>query len=446
MTSKAMLQDFLEELTIAELRDLYASLSGRSDSPGRRKDEVIDAVVSAADPAQVELQAHRLEALTPFKHCFLYRLGAEGSEFGSSDLEAWAQVCWPELQGRVGGETPDEETEISPQLQILDHFSETLYVKFVHFVYSERWEQTTPTRKDLKTEYIRHPIVIGLRATDGSLTVRFPGFTQGAATPVEARSDYLSIAGEVASIIEARITVETSPMPLRNAMEALLHASSDVSDVRRVIRPAGGGRLEVDSGEEGEHTPVAKFLADFFEADSSSLTSVEHEIRLAIERSPADSILLAWHKPQIFTRITFHPGAPELYFLWKAGDKSLDSVEYVIRQLTAQSQLEGKIGLDSALNYISAVTEGRVVRATDLMQRFSLQAEDAFRVLQEATAKGMLQRRYRIRSDRRIVDYTNQWQTDLSGFPSTVKTEDGDEIPISDPRNLEVGFKRVAGS
>lgn len=443
MTFRTGLDELLEELTISQLRDLYASLSGSPESPGRRKQEVIASVVAAAEPEKVQLQAHRLETLNPFKHCFLYRL-SPGSEDSPRDMmDKWSDACWSELEGKVATDTADDDDELKPQLQIYDHFSQTIHVKFVHAVYSERWEQTTPTTKELRSETIRHPVVASLRAADNTMAIRFPGFTQGGATPMEARVDYQELASKTAAIIDDRISGGATPLALRKAVEGLLRSSGDVSDVRRVIRPQTGGRMEIDSGELGEPTPVPRYLADFFQVESSAVRSLEREIRSVIEKSPADSILLAWHKPRIFTRITFHAGPSELYFLWKSGDKSLESVEYVVKQLTAEAQLAENVDADTALAYLNSISRGSVVRPTDLMQHFSISAEDAFRVLHEATAQGMLHRCYRVNTERRLEDFQNSWRQKLTDFPSVVTTEDGTEISVEDPRNIEIGFERV---
>lgn len=165
-------------------------------------------------------------------------------------------------------------------------------------------------------------------------------------------------------------------------------------------------------------------------------------IREALDRTPVDNILLAWSEPSVMTRLAFYDIGPELLFIWRGESRTLEAIQYVVSTIVGHMRLQSG-SVSDALGAVREADPGTVLRATDLANRFGLSAREAYEVLEEARRRNLVERRFRIRTDRVVIEIPNHWRSSLADLPDTVTTEDGEAIDVHNARNIELGFERV---
>lgn len=437
------LREQLLDLTVEELRQVSLTIPDFSTHIPGRKAELVEHLLEKGG-AHVGVTASRVEALRPFKHCWLFSLGGLPIRAPKTEaLKDWASQLWPNLEKTEAVLDPSSG-ELQPTIQLHDPWKQCLYVKLTHWVQSNTWEDIDASHRVLVKRRVRHPVVAVLNGRLGTLEVRFDGFTQGLGTPKAERVSYESIAYRAATLVAQRLGTEAVGIPLNDAVTALVESMPDqVQDVRREIRPASGGRLLLDAGERTWDISVAEYLISFFDAAGKRLPKqLQEGVRHALRNIPANSVLLAWKNPGILTRIANYAAAPEIYFIWRGGDKSLESIEYIIGELVSHYRFVTPTDLAGVLDYIRKLPGGSTVQATDLIQQFHLSAADAYHVLEEARKLSLVARQFRVRSDLRFEDFQNSWQSSLSKLPRTVTDENGRSIDLQQPENIEVGFIR----
>jgi hypothetical protein len=78
------------------------------------------------------------------------------------------------------------------------------------------------------------------------------------------------------------------------------------------------------------------------------------------------------------------------------------------------------------------------------MQQFSLSKDEVLALVRELIAEHAIEPRFRIQTDRLIVDYENTWKEELVQLPDIVTDEDGRRISALEPSSIEVGYVRVS--
>ena len=101
-----------------------------------------------------------------------------------------------------------------------------------------------------------------------------------------------------------------------------------------------------------------------------------------------------------------------------------------------QSKLAWKYLEDSAPHFI--------VQPHYLTQRFSINLEQAFALLFQASKNGLFQTRYRVAKEL-APDFVNRWVASIKEIPSVVMTSDGEEFSTRNPEAVEIGFERMTG-
>lgn len=176
--SISSVRELLSSLNVTELREALSVINPAASSSGRKED-TIDKLLEAAPIQKVEEVAARAECLAPFKHSWLFYL--ENQDTQKAKVEKWSRMLWHNHFVSTSNLDRDSN-DLQPTLQIVDNYSSRLYVKFTHWIPSSRYEQTSPTIRELQREKIQHTVVAVLRADIGTLEVRFNGFKQGRAT------------------------------------------------------------------------------------------------------------------------------------------------------------------------------------------------------------------------------------------------------------------------
>lgn len=430
----------LESLTVPQLRDI--ALTGRLDEASvngaRTKDALKKLIQDASDQSRLWTTVHRLEALIPFKHMYLFAWKVE------QDKQGFKRIAG-ELQAKFNTEfstfKPLEHLDGEFRLQtgLVDGERQRLILKFVHTVDVVEWKTSDEEnfRKDKRKK--RHPFVVVLRFEEQLATVSFPGYTQGTALAKAERLPYQTAVFQLINFITGLdLGLEFEDIAIKAPLEFLLeNIPEEISNAGRTIKQAGSG-LSVNTA--GDRSDVVSAFISLF----PSLTP--DQVKEALQSTEASGMLLLWKKLGIFTRINLREGSTDILFIWKTGGASSVYTERIIQRLWEGIQAAGQPQFLKASEALRVLPAGEVIRVSSLMQLYSLRQADSAKLLLNGLKSGLLEMRFRIRTDNVIENFDNIWRTTLEEFPRSVVDETGDVIDLSDPTNIDVAYERVRTS
>jgi hypothetical protein len=302
------------------------------------------------------------------------------------------------------------------------------------------WVNVSRTEKRLKQFRKRHPVVITLRPAEQIITVGFPGFTYVQGVQHEDRLAYATIAAEAVKFLKDSLKIECKPFSAKPAIDAMLaEEPGEVTQIRRNVRPQKGGRFTFDAGEEGELTNA---LTDFLRLEGSIRVN-ENEVRNLLRRAGASDVVLVWKRLEIVTRVALLADGPEFLFVWRGSGPSSTLVDSVLRKVVSYEKLFAKPSVQAARDEILATPRNSMVHPLVMAQKHGLSQAEIIDILGVAVAKGDFEPRFRVNTDALLPDYSNTWRRSTSEFPSIVADEQGNQIDLSVPSNIEVAFQRV---
>jgi hypothetical protein len=422
----------LDHFTVEQIHDLSAAAAPKRTLPkSKDKAALIRNLKKLTDIQRLTLAAHRLEALLPFKHVYVYRFSRNGAHAGLADQVA--SRFGPALESYHPVDLSN--IDLQTQCAIIDRNRDRIYVKLCHGVDHYEWLELAEDRRERYQYRQRHPVVIQFHCSDLVATVSFPGFTQGSATPDAARISYSDLCSKAVALVAENTDASFEGARLKPSVDALINEEhSEVIDVRRSINSASGSAnfRALEGGVD-----VATLLSKMFGMRISA-----SEIRLLLSNEEATDIALFWQKLGLYTRIRLTGEAPELLFIWKqSGASSL--VEYVLNRLLAARQLG--TSENDIRKFLEAMPLGEKIRTSALIQRFDIPEAIALKLISASIAARVLEPRFRIQTDALLMGYQNEWRPLLTDIPAAVQDEDGNEIEVSSPKNIEVSYERIVG-
>lgn len=428
------LDGLLDSLTIPQLLDTASALGKLSRvAQYKQKDRLVSELKTIVDFDSLCLATHRIEALSPFKHAYLFSFKHTTASIAASFRSALA-CAGHFTESFVPVDLGNDELAI--QTAIADDVASILTIKLVHVVTSAEWARVSPTERHLKKLRERHPIAVTLRFDSGLASIAFPGYTQGGATEADQRVSYEKVAKDVVTIIQKTFSSDLIGLPVRPQLEALLNAPDpEVLDRGRSLRQTKGGSLTVNC--HGTKDDTSELLSKLLKERINPA-----DVRSALREATADVVWLYWPSLKVDTKLTFDEFAPALLFLWRRGGATTAHLEHVLRRLAPRGA-EHLVRVEQAEAFLGTVSRGDVVRVSDLMQRFGLTRDEALGILTPMLATDQFALRFRVRTNKRLLDYENTWSNALDHLPICVTDEDDQEISLVDAGNVEVGYERV---
>lgn len=434
----AELEGVIRDFTLYQLREVLATVStdpSLGSLQNKNKEQLVSLLGRIGDGRKKALVAHRLETLTAYKHLFVYAV-KRVTTYAEASTE-----CRRRFPKLVDGFSPmpSDASSLHFQLCLLDDERRRIFLKFAHLV--ESWEtfKTSGSERVQRRVKKRHPVVATFYADMGILVVSFPGFTQ-TGTNFKERARYTDIADEAASLAIQPLAIELEGLQVKNAIESLLaDPTEQVFDVRRSIKPQGGGRIVVDSWES--EAGLAKYLAAFFKEGNVALDA--DRVRNLLQSGTDDDIWLLWRKLDLLTRFAFHDTTSEVLVLWRESGPDLSKTEAVLIALTSHRAAPPPSAVLAAAQDIENSTVGTIITPATLSQRHSLSIDEALRVLTSAVHRGRVELRFRVKTESLLENFQNHWRPTLVDFPPSVTDEAGNVIDLVDRRNIEVAFERV---
>jgi hypothetical protein len=432
---EALAKDF----TLHQLREVLATVSvgsERGSLQNKTKDQILGQLGRIGDAKKKALVAHRLEALTPYKHLYMYGFKTP------VDYERVSTDCrkrFPQLLNDFSPLRSDFGGELHLQLCLLDDERKKAFFKFAHVV--ESWETVSTSQYERVQKRVkkRHPVVTTLYPRLGIAVVSFPGFTQ-VGTDFKDRLRYAAIGKEAGTLVAGLIDVELQGLQVKTAIESLLaDPSAQVFDIKRSILPQGGGKIIVDSW--GDESGLAKFLTKYLKEGNVAVES--DKVRSLLQSGADDDIWLLWRKLDLLTRFGFRETVPEVLVLWRESGPDSVKVDQFLEALSAYHSAAPPEATLAASKEIEDTPSGSIITPIALSQHHGITADEALRVLISAIHRNWVELRFRVRTDSMLDNFQNVWRHNLADFPDAVTDEDGNAIDLRDHQNLEVAFERV---
>lgn len=433
-------ENFVKEFTLHQLRELVGTVSlGKEigSLQGKSRQELIDLLGRTGDAKQKALVAHKLETITPYKHLYLY---APAKEIEYKALASDWRRRFASIIDNFSPLPREATAELHLQLCLIDDQSRRIFLKFAHQVNTWETVKTSGNRRVQQLFKRRHPVVIAVYCSLRLVVVSFPGFTQSG-VGYKDRFNYAGIANDAARLLTEKSGLELTGFQAKNAIEKLLaDPDSQVVDVKRSIKPQGGGRIVVDSWED--RSDLAQYLAKFFHGEGN-LSVDPQGVRKLLQEGSVDDIWLMWLKFDLLTRFAFQQPVPEVLVVWRGAGPDLSKVEFTLQELATHLSAAMPSDTLAAVQEIEGVPTGNIVTPNGLAQRFNLSTDEALRVLMGAASRGHVEMRFRVRTSAILHEFENRWRRNLVEFPTQVVDEDGNVLDLADRSNLEVAFEKV---
>ena len=436
----AAIDQVLESFSIGQLRDLAFAMSSHGMATPKAamgRDALLELLSTKSSDSLLALYAHRIEAITPYKHVYLYSLAPTGNDFYSA--KAKIEKTYPNL---VGGfrEVDPKPGELEPQACLADDMQGRIYLKLIHQAEVSGWVLVNPTQKEFKQFRKRHPVIVTLRATEGLLTISFPGFSSGPGLQRDDRLQYSKIAEMGVEFLQQRLGIDCLQFQTKEAIDLLLQEEPDeVFDFKRVVRPQKGGRFAFDAGEESKVTAA---LTDFFRTEGKIRVD-EKQIRDLLRHSAASDIVLLWKKSDIVTRFALMTHGAEILFIWRTAGASSSLVDSILGKLLHYSKIIARPEVQAVRQEILSTTLGSVVRPALVAQAHKMPIIQVVEILNAAVARGSFVPRFRVNTDALLNEFANTWKSSIAELPTRVTDEHNSVIDLSIPTNIEVAFERV---
>jgi hypothetical protein len=433
---EALTKDF----TLHQLREVLATVSvgsERGSLQNKTKEQILAQLGRIGDARKKALVAHRLEALTPYKHLYIYAFKA------SVDYETVSKQCrnrFPQLLSDFSPLRSDFGGELHLQLCLLDDERKRVFFKFAHLV--ESWETISTSQYERVQKRVkkRHPVVTTLYPSLGIAVVSFPGFTQ-VGTDFKDRLTYAAIGKEAGTLVAGLLEVGLQGLQVKTAIESLLaDSTAQVFDIKRSILPQGGGKIVVDSW--GDESGLAKFLTKYLK--EGNVTVESDKVRGLLQSGADDDIWLLWRKFDLLTRFGFRDAIPEVLVFWREAGPDTTKVDQLLEALTAYHTAAPPEATLAASKEIEDAPTGSIITPIALSQHHGITIDEALRVLMSAVHRNLVELRFRVRTDLMLETFHNVWRHNLADFPDAVTDEHGHAIDLRDHQNVEVAFERVA--
>ncbi len=353
-----------EKFNTSQLKELAlaAGLPSETVNRLRSKEALTRAIDSLSDRDRLALLSHRVEAISPYKHCVLLEVENSFTYKGTCEAltKSFATIIdsFQPLQS--------DARDLCPQLFINDVAAERFFIKFAHMV--DVWETTpSPDDQQVKSKVRkRHIMVAEINSRTQLVSIHFPGFTQ--VVVGKERVTYSLFAQEAVQILESKTGLKLIPFRLKPVTDILLDDIDEgVVDLRRTLRFKRGGKMDLDSeSDEDAASTLAQGLAN------TGVKISAEAIRLAFRSSEAQSVVLLWQKQQIITRASMRNSLPEILFIWNEVEPSQSIIDDILGRLSwARSYLVSD-GMKKARDYVNQAQAGELLCPFWLEQQFAI--------------------------------------------------------------------------
>lgn len=423
------LQTLLNSLTLDQIRTAVSQLAPTKKIALKAHRDATEALSRTGATVDAICSALlSIEAAAPFKRCLFTRMLGTLNPTG--------------LDGLVGGEL--RSSAFSLRITLVQQQTTCLSVTLEHTVTVEEWVRSGST-KTIVTSTVRHPIVVRLYKEQGIAAFFYPGFAQGSAASKSSSISYQDVMADAMAFIGPRLGISFTPLPSRECIKVLLEGANSRVLVVQSDVDASSGKVSLNALKQQKS--VEELLVDYLslggELPSELQALIRDRGRKALGTFIADSISLAWLDEQVVTRLHFWGIGTDMWFVWHGVPNSFRIVEEIVGLFrTTYEMLPPNGSGESALQWLSKVPPGDVVRPAEFAARFALTVQQSRDDLLGAMKVGLVQPVYRLRTTAFLLDTQNDWTSDPVSLNREFEDEHGHWVDGRDPRNVEVAFMR----
>lgn len=423
-------QTLLNSLTLDQLRSALLRLKARNAPAVRTRGEVIDAIESAG---WVENELVRtlldIESKSPTRHAAISKYEGPLPDFSGA-------VLFEDLP--VG---PDGLAFRPVYVRKTDDY---LSVTFEHIVEVREWRTDgDEDRQQRVTTRIRHPIIVRFYSDMSIAGFFFPGFTLGTASTKKDRRSYEDVVGALSASLSYQYKTSFRQFPILSAVKYLQAGDSPEVRVIRTDIEAVSGKVSLDAPSQANS--VNELLLSFLQPHVAEgiVDDLRKAIKKAINDAYADQFVIYWCKERVVTRIKLWGFACELMFIWNDTESSFRSIDAIIRLLVGVAQHTDDPSERRVWDFVVSLDRGAVVQLNELVARGAQSKDAALDIALQAVEAGVLEYVFRLNTSALLVDAANVWSSNSAFYRRPFRTVDGDVIDGTDPKMVEVGFKKA---
>lgn len=406
-------------------------------SPGKRiaikakKDALESLAATGRSVTDIENELLTVESVTPFRHCLIARF--------KGALPDFERLLVKQVYSGLFA---------SYNLDFENTFYEGRLFTFSHEAEVVDWTESEDGRVRYKQLHkIRHPVVIRFYFKSGIALFSYPGFSSAGVAARSSSSVYRSLVHDLVKCIESQCDVRFSTYPVEQCLRLLSRSNNSVLRIVRTDLEPPNGRLNISSAHRVASVEDI-FLKSFLGPVLKNLgfTVPEEKLHRAIadvmHEAHTNSMTVSWVEEGVNTRVDFWDIGTELLFVWGRGNSSIFMLEKIVSLIVSvASQLE-RVDLAGIWTWLSRLEDGAILSIENIVARFNVDVDDVKRVVFQSVAAGVVEPVYRLATASLVLEFDNYWTRNLSDLKGIFTTEDGLNIDGSDPRSVEVAFRR----
>lgn len=422
------LQTLLNSLTLDQIRSAISQLSPTKKIAMKAHRDAAEALSRTGQTVQSICNALlSVEAGAPFKRCLFTRTLGDVNVTG--------------LDGMAGSDL--RSAAFSLRVALVQQLPNCLSITLEHTVTVEEWIRNGST-KTIETSRVRHPIIVRLYAHQNIAAFFYPGFGQGVSKSTAV--SYQEVMADAMAFIGPRLGISFTPLPSRECIKVLLEGANSRVRVVQSDVDATSGKVSLNAMKQ--HKSVEEVLVDYLSLGGDLGPELRAQIlergRKALGTYIADSITLFWFDEQVVTRLHFWGIGTDMWFVWHGVPNSFRIVEEIVGLFRTTYEMLPAPGSDeNALQWLSKVQPGEIVRPAEFAARFALTVQQSRDDLLGAMKVGLVQPVYRLRTTVFLLETQNNWTPDPISLNKEFEDEHGGSVDGRDPRNVEVAFMRL---
>lgn len=423
----------LNSVTLDQLR---TALFRSADNPPsvHTKDEAIEELIKLDKVEEISNLLLDLEATTPTKHCVLMKYDGkiDLSLLNIGDILT-QQTDVTSLYFKIAHRATDDKCPL---------------ITFEHKVNVCEWK-TAKDNEDIRIRenfVTRHPVILRVDPRNKIVVFFYPGFSQGSGIKKTQRINYHDVLLNLIGKLEKILSISFSPIPVQACVKALTEAASERIKVIRTDFESGKGRMSL-AAPSSDKQSVDEYLTSFITpyVKENYKDKLHSAVREALKNTTPNSLAVLWTKEDLITRLAFWDFGTEFLFIWYGSSRSMFFVKSIISLIVSITERLETPTIKEILDNILTESDRRIFTISSISANHNVSENIIKESLVELMNAGLIKPVYRIKTPDMLLENHNDWTERLAELRRGFTTENNEYIDGSDPRNIEVAFKRIAG-
>lgn len=419
----------LGSLSLPSIRNIYKELVGLETIPqDKNNKEAIQKLLEhcGAPHDQITELLFESEVEKPFRHIFLTRWTGKFNRIVDS------REGIKQLQIQVG--------PIAGISNLVCDFvkveQERIVFTFSHDASSTHWYWQDGGHFP-ESITVRHPIVVHFHQ-NGSLLITYPGFTFERGK--EQNLEYYDLVSLILTSIQEITSIDYKPYAIKKVVEVLLKKQSARVNFIRI--KSGNDEGAVDLQSKSNDLSIENLLPSLM-VPYLPKGITEEQVKTALINAINDCDLrysnLYWKEEEIATKLSYYELGMEFLVTWSRQDPSFNLVTPILEFLIFLS-MKFESDNTNVLNFFIEKKNSRVFTKGEIASSISVNSKELDKELVGLVSQRVLETRYRLRTNKSVLDYENKWTNNLLDLRKQYELDDHSHFDGTLPENIEVGF------